>query len=180
MIRAVLDANVVVSAILTPAGPPGRVLSAAHEGRVRLVASRPILQEIDRVLREPRLATRHGRSQRQIQELLRGLEAIAVMTKGESRFEIIEADPPDNRYLECAVEGRAGWIVTGDAHLLILREFRGIRIARPREFLSTLEGGGADLVREREAALLPVGAGKRWKRGSSHETRRRRRRLGVS
>lgn len=45
-------------------------------------------------------------------------------------------DDADNRVLECAVEGRAEWIISGDKHLLSLKEFRGVQIVRVAEFLS--------------------------------------------
>ncbi len=47
-------------------------------------------------------------------------------------------DPEDNRVLECALESRAQYIVSGDKDLLELKEFRGIRIVRAAEFLSLL------------------------------------------
>ncbi len=47
-------------------------------------------------------------------------------------------DPDDNMVLECALEGRAQYIVSGDKDLLDLKEFRGIRIVRAAEFLSLL------------------------------------------
>ena len=50
---------------------------------------------------------------------------------------VIDADPSDNRILECAVESRSDRIVSGDRHLLTLREYAGIRILRPSEFLAS-------------------------------------------
>jgi predicted nucleic acid-binding protein len=50
-------------------------------------------------------------------------------------------DEADNRILECAVAGNADFIVSGDRHLLSLKEFRDIPIVRAAEFLSRLEDG---------------------------------------
>jgi len=50
-------------------------------------------------------------------------------------IELLTADPTDNKVLECACECNADYIVTGDRHLLDLKEFRGIKIVRPAEFL---------------------------------------------
>ena len=55
-----------------------------------------------------------------------------------SSFQIIPEDPTDDKFLACAVDGRADCIVTGDRHLLRLETFRGIRILSPEEFLKTL------------------------------------------
>jgi predicted nucleic acid-binding protein len=51
---------------------------------------------------------------------------------------VIEDDPADNRYLECAVEGGADFLVTGDQLLLTLGAYQGVTILTPRAFLDTL------------------------------------------
>lgn len=66
MIRAVLDANVFVSAILSPQGIPAKLLTAWGNDGFELVESPAILKEIERVLRYPRIAKRHGWSERQL------------------------------------------------------------------------------------------------------------------
>lgn len=50
---------------------------------------------------------------------------------------VIQADPSDNKFLECAVAGKATCIISGDKHLLKLHEFNGIPILKPREFWET-------------------------------------------
>ena len=50
----------------------------------------------------------------------------------------IEDDPDDNKFLECAVAGGAEYVVSGDPHLLALRQFRGIQILSPAAFLTLL------------------------------------------
>jgi len=61
----------------------------------------------------------------------------ADLVKPGMRLRVLQ-DDADNRVLECAVEGRAEWILSGDHHLLGLKEFRGIQIVRVAEFLSKL------------------------------------------
>ena len=56
----------------------------------------------------------------------------AILTSGKLKLTVIREDPPDDRYLECAVEGEAEYIVSGDQHLLSLGEYRGIRVLTPR------------------------------------------------
>jgi hypothetical protein len=60
------------------------------------------------------------------------------MTPGTLSLAIIQEDPPDNRYLECAVEGAAAYIVSGDRLLLSLGIYQGIQIVSPRVFLEVL------------------------------------------
>lgn len=137
MIRAVLDANVLVSGILTE-GVPRRILRAWRAGHFHLVASQATLDEIGRVLRYPKIIRRHHWSETEIQAFLESLEALAILTPGQLRLDVIAADPSDDRYLECAIEGTATCLVTGDRHLLELAVYRQIEILSPREFVELL------------------------------------------
>jgi len=132
---------VFISGVLSPHGVPARLLAAWRAGEFLLVLSPAILAEIGRVLSYPRIVTRHGWSERQRVTFLEDLEHLAVLTPGATRLRAIEADPADNRYLECAVEGEADCIVSGDAHLLGLGIFRGIEILSPAAFLEILAPG---------------------------------------
>ncbi len=138
MTRAVLDANVLVSAILSPKGMPAKVLTAWRTEAFHLVLSEATLDEIDRVLRYPRIVRRHRWSDERLQNLIDDLARLAIMTPGAVHFKVIAEDPPDDRYLECAIEGEAEYIVSGDQHLLELGEYQGIRIVTPQAFLDVL------------------------------------------
>lgn len=138
MIRAVLDANVFITAVLTPAGTAAAVLEAWRSERFALLVSPPILDEIARVLAYPKIARRHGWSRKQILAFVQDLSGLAIVTPGQIQLSVIREDPDDDRYLECAVEGRAEYIVSGDRHLLALRTYRGIAIVPPRAFLAAL------------------------------------------
>lgn len=137
MIRAVLEANVFITAVLTPSGPSATVLQAWRSERFVLLVSPPILEEIARVLAYPKIA-RHRWSQRGIAAFGRDLGALAVVTPGQLRLSVIHDDPDDDRYLECAVEGRAEYIVSGDRDLLTLGTYSDIAIVPPRAFLAAL------------------------------------------
>jgi putative PIN family toxin of toxin-antitoxin system len=137
MIRAVLDANVFVSGIVT-AGTPRNILRAWRAGHFHLVASEAILDEIGRVLRYPKIARRHHWSETEVHAFMESLEALAILTPGELRLDVVAADPSDNRYLECAIEGEADCLVTSDRHLLELGVHREVEILSPREFVELL------------------------------------------
>lgn len=63
----------------------------------------------------------------------------AILVQPEETLHVIERNPSDNRYLECAVAGDAAYVVSGDDHLLAVGEYRGLRILSPREFLVLLK-----------------------------------------
>ncbi len=138
MTRVVLDANVLVSALLSPKGVPAKVLTAWQAEQFHLVLSERVQDEIGRVLRYPRIASRHRWSEERLQGFLEGLAHLAIMTPGAAHLAVIAEDPPDDRYLECAIEGEAEYIVSGDQHLLELGEYQGIKIVMPRAFLDVL------------------------------------------
>jgi len=137
MIRAVLDANVFVSGIVTE-GTPRNVLRAWRAGHFHLVASQATLDEMGRVLRYPKITRRHRWSEAEIQAFMESVEALAILTRGQVNLHVVDADPTDDRYLECAVEGEADCLVTGDRHLLDLGAYQGVEILSPREFMELL------------------------------------------
>lgn len=136
MLRAVLDANVFVSATINPLGRPAKVIAALDS--FDLVVSDAILVEIGRVLSYPKIARRHGWTVEEVRAFLDDLSRLAVHTPARLKLRVIAEDPADDRYLEAAIEGGAGYLVSGDAHLLKLKEFQGTRIVTPNEFLRVL------------------------------------------
>jgi putative PIN family toxin of toxin-antitoxin system len=72
-----------------------------------------------------------------VQQFLFRLTTIAITTPGDLLLSVVD-DPSDNRYLECAVEGNATHLVSGDRDLLRLGRFEGIAIVTPQAFLEVL------------------------------------------
>jgi len=139
MIRVVLDANVFVGAVLSPGGFPADILRAWRDERFHLVMSPAILEEIDRVLRYPKIRRRHRWQAERLRLFIEDLAHLAILTPGELELHVIAEDPSDNRYLECAIEGDADYLVSGDQHLLRLGAYQKIAILAPRAFLDILE-----------------------------------------
>ena len=81
---------------------------------------------------------RHHRTPEQIELFLIKLTKAAVITHGALRLDVIKDDASDNKYLECAVEGGAHYIISGDKHLTDLKSFRGIKIMKPAHFLKNI------------------------------------------
>lgn len=137
MIRAVLDANVVVAAMLNPAGRPAEVIGRVREG-FELVWSPPIVAECHRVAnyRKVRSRLRVGDPHGFIDDLADA--AIMVATELPA-VEAVRSDPSDDVYLATALVGAARWLVSGDWHLLTLKRFAGVRIVTPALFLVELD-----------------------------------------
>lgn len=130
--RIVLDTNVLVSAANSPQGTAARILLLAAEKKARLLVSPFILSELAEVLARPKI----GFSPDKIHATIGMVKEIAEIIEPIKRINVIETDEADNRVLECAVDGKADVLVTGDLHhIRPLGKFGGIEILTPREFL---------------------------------------------
>jgi len=139
--RIVLDANVLISALISQHGASARILEAWENARFDLVVSAPILEELARVLHYPRIQEKYNLPDEYIQGFLGLIVSQAMVVSPCDEINIIAVDPTDNRYLECAVEGMAAYIITGDRHLLDIGDYRGIIILPPAGFLTLLDFG---------------------------------------
>ena len=138
MLRAVLDTNVVVSALIRPGGPPGRILDRLVDGDFVLVLSPAMLDELGRTVRQPGVRKYVRLSDDELDSRLAQLETLADPVEGTLALTVALRDPDDLMVLVTAVEGRADYIVTGDADLLTLGACEGVAIVTPREFLERL------------------------------------------
>ena len=139
MIRVVIDANVFVSAILKPNSNPDKVIDLVKQGRITLALSPDILAEIRKVLLYPKIRKELKLTTKEIGEALAQIVQAAIITSGRVRLNAIESDPDDNRYLECAVEVQADFIISGDRHLKDLKNFQGIKIVNSATFIAFIE-----------------------------------------
>ena len=126
---AIFDTNILVAAFVSE-GVCSKLLRRGRNGHFSLVTCPFILQEFQQTLARKFRATRE-----EIQEalhLVREAAPIMVQTLGE--IPGVCRDPDDNQILACAVAANADYLVTGDDDLLVLKEFKNIRIMKPRDF----------------------------------------------
>ncbi|TWJ33038.1 putative toxin-antitoxin system toxin component, PIN family [Geobacter argillaceus] len=135
MIRVVLDTNQFISALLKPGSTPDVIMRLVREEKLLLVISEAICDEILRVLAYPKISCRIAASAEELCHFMAKIRTVALFTDGTLPIAPLAADPDDTKYLICAVEGRADFIVSGDHHLTDLKAFSGIRIVTPAEFL---------------------------------------------
>lgn len=131
----VLDTNVLVSALVGH-GKPRRLLFKLLEGH-EVVSSKQMLAELEDVMSRGRF----GFTRRQIDEFLSIMARGSTMIQVAECHEVIPEDPDDDVVLATASEGQAGYVVSGDRHLLKLREYRGIKIVAVKEMLELLRNG---------------------------------------
>jgi hypothetical protein len=132
--RIVLDSNVIISGFLF-GGHPARLLDHAIGGSMACFMSLSMLDEIREVLQRPKF----GLTPDQALTLVEQLHDLCEMVRPRKRVQVIAADPDDNAILECALAANAEIIVTGDAHLLDLGQWQGIRILSPADAIRVIE-----------------------------------------
>ncbi|MCW4044792.1 MAG: putative toxin-antitoxin system toxin component, PIN family [Candidatus Bathyarchaeota archaeon] len=133
MPRAVLDTNVIVSALISE-GKPRTLFRKGINGQFAMLTSEPLLKELARVLGRPKFRTSPSEIRRVTQALLNSTELVEI----KSRLRVVTEDPKDDVVIETAMDGHADFIVTGDRHLLKLESFREIKIVTVEEALKLL------------------------------------------
>ena len=133
MPSATADTNIYISG-LRSGGAPARFLDLAAAGRFRLDISDAILNETLGVLRE-----KFRWSPEALREAEEDIRSDTHHVTPTQTLDVIKADPPDNRILECAAAAKSDYIVTGyTRHLLPLGQYGGIPIVKVARFLQLI------------------------------------------
>jgi putative PIN family toxin of toxin-antitoxin system len=136
-VRLVLDTNTAVSGLIW-GGVPGRLIDAAAANKALIIASVPLLDELQGVLSRRKFSGQLAKLNANADDLFDGYATLVRLVAPAAIGPVILADPDDDIVLATAVAGDAEAIVSGDAHLLRIGEFRGIPIITPAAAVSRL------------------------------------------
>ncbi len=125
-----VDTNVLVSGVFF-GGIPGRILDAARQGVFTLAMSPLLLSELGAVFSRPRF----GLSVDAVQLLMADVEASATIVYPEAGRRRLLRDPDDDAVVDCAIESRSVYLVSGDSHVTDLGMVEGITVVTPRGFV---------------------------------------------
>ncbi len=128
--RAVFDTNIYISAFAFPGGRAEEAFLLALDGYFTLCVSTAIMAETAEIL-----AHKFVWEPEPLSGLIKFMGQLARVATVPHRLKIL-ADAPDNRILECAEEAEAQYIVTGDRHLLDLKQYKTTRILALSDFLA--------------------------------------------
>jgi putative PIN family toxin of toxin-antitoxin system len=128
--RVVLDANIFVSSFFW-GGNPRMVLERVIKGIDELFITKEILDETEEVMRRPKF---HA-DKEEIDYFINSLEEIGNRIIPKRQIKNGSRDKTDNKYIECGIAAKVNYIVSGDIHLLELREYGNIKIKSAREYL---------------------------------------------
>ncbi|MGD9239323.1 MAG: putative toxin-antitoxin system toxin component, PIN family [Desulfobacterales bacterium] len=132
MIKVVVDTNVFISSFF--GGNPRKIIDLWKSGEITLCLSKPIVDEYIEVLRRFKL-----QDEKELEELL-GLFAHGVhlvYTAKTPELHVVEEDPDDDKFIECAVALKARFVITGDSAVKKIQDYMNIKIVSPRAFLSS-------------------------------------------
>jgi putative PIN family toxin of toxin-antitoxin system len=112
-IKAVIDTNIWVSALLNPSGYPAKLRKSFEEGVFKVVVSEAILEELADVLNRPRIREKYSVTAEDIEEILTLIEERSEHVLLSGNIEVCR-DKDDNLVIETAIEGKAEYLVTRD------------------------------------------------------------------
>jgi putative PIN family toxin of toxin-antitoxin system len=133
--RIVLDANVFVSSFFW-GGNPRMVLERVIEGIDELFITKEILDEIEEVMERPKF---HA-DKEEIDYFINSIEEIGNKIIPKRKIKNGSRDKTDNKYIECGIAAKVDYIISGDIHLLELREYEKITIITAKNYLAAVQG----------------------------------------
>jgi len=139
-LHIVVDTNILISGLFGIKDSPSfQILSAIRREKIILVTTQIILKEVNEVINRERIIKLTKMTAEDRANFINGLIEKSYISKGKQLSEIVSRDIKDDKFLACAIEGNADYIVTGDKDLLVLKEYKGTKITTPREFMDILQ-----------------------------------------
>ena len=135
--RAVIDTNVVLSALLW-GGVPGKLIDHVRDGSITFVSSPALLAELAKVMARPKFDAIFRKSQTSRTQALAYIQQLAETIDPPSLARRICRDPDDDAVLALAIAAKVDLIISGDDDLLTLASFEGVQILSPAQALKTI------------------------------------------
>ena len=132
MVKAVLDTNILVSALFWR-GAPYRCVVAAEAGLFELIIADSIMEEFAEVLAEKILLSKD-----EIAEAVSLIQKIGRTVEISGELRAVKADADDDKFLEAALAAGADYVVSGDRHLIKLGRFQTVQILAAQAFLERI------------------------------------------
>lgn len=128
--KIVFDTNVLISATLWDDSVAQKFLFKCIRENIQIFSSQEIIEEYKEIL-----ARDFDYEEQEIGEILGGVLQFVNMVAPSIKVEVVKEDPDDNKIIECALESKSECILSYDKHLLKLKEYQGIKIVKPEDFL---------------------------------------------
>jgi len=133
--KIVLDANIFISSFFW-GGNPRSVLERVICKKDELIISKEILNEIEDIVNRPKFHAEKNK----VEYFIKSIEEISNLITIRKKVKNGSRDIKDNKYLECGIAGKADYIVSGDIHLLELKQYKKIKIVTAKKYLEVMGG----------------------------------------
>ena len=131
--KVVLDSNIFISSFYW-AGNPRKVLNRITNGLDELYITDKIINEISSVM----LSSKFSTDTEEVDEYIKIIDSYSVKLSSKNIPEEISRDKDDNKILQCGIDGNVDFIITGDNDLLVLKEYKRIKILKPKDYLEII------------------------------------------
>ena len=138
-LKAVVDTNLFISGLFGEGSLSAKLQDLWIKQEFELVTSIEIMKEVSRVLHYPRIKLQFNIKEETVKRFFRLVFRKAMVTKDLYVTDKITDDPTDNKFLACALEGKADFIISRDPHLRNLKQFHRIPIVDVKDFLEQLK-----------------------------------------
>ncbi len=128
------DTNVLISSTFWH-GASDKVIEKVENKEVELFLSEATIEEFMGVINDKEIQSKISDKNLEMKRSVQKIISISNMVIPNEKVDIVKDDPDDNKIIECALEGKADFILTYDKHLLKLKTPRNIKIITPEEFL---------------------------------------------
>lgn len=137
-IIAVVDTNLFISGLFGRNSTTAQLQELWIQQKFQLGTSLEIMKEVNRVLQYPRIKKHLLDDDEAIRRFFRLVFRKAVVARDDFQTDRVEDDPTDNKFLACALEIEADYVVSGDNHLLSIKHFHGIQIVGAASFIKKI------------------------------------------
>lgn len=131
--KITVDTNFLISATQWDYSVAHKLLTKLIEKNIYIFTTKDVLQEFSEVLERD-----FEYLSEEIVEIVEKVMTFVIIIETKKKIYVVKDDPDDNKILECAVDSNSQYIITYDQHLLNLKEFQGIKIVMPEEFLGII------------------------------------------
>lgn len=136
MHKAVLDSNIFISFLISHKPPISTIIDLWRRGELAVYYSAEILDELKRALEYPKIRKLFSGSEPE--SLVDAVKTLGILVVTSEKVDACR-DKEDNKYLEACLESDCGFLISGDEDLLATKEFRGIKIVSPKEFVNLIK-----------------------------------------
>ena len=137
MIKLVLDTNTLISGFFWE-GNEAELIRKIENNKAQLFISNEIIDEVESVIKRPKFRLVLEKTSQTPEQIISKIISLSHFVTGQKVKDTIKDDPSDEKFISCAVNAKADYIISGDNHLLNIKNYNSIKIIRTYEILELI------------------------------------------